>query len=120
MSALRWADIDDATASDGVLVTVRRGKTNQEGKARDVRFVKGAVAGAVRTLRAAASPAPEDRVGPLSPKMASPLEAGPVCSPAGREADAVSVYRLAAAVSVGLVGESLDDADVERQRRERR
>ena len=69
VSALRWADLDDAADGDGVLVTVRRGKTNQEGETRDVRFVKGAVAGAVRTLRAAASPAPEDRVVPLSPKM---------------------------------------------------
>ena len=35
----------------------------------DVRFVKGGVARAIRTLRAAASPATEDRVVPLSPKM---------------------------------------------------
>ena len=69
VSALRWADVADAAAGDGILVTVRRGKTNQEGETKDVRFVKGAVAGAVRTLRAAASPAPEDRVVPLSPKM---------------------------------------------------
>ena len=69
VSALRWADVADAADVDGVLVTVRRGKTNQEGETRDVRFVKGAVADAVRTLRAAASPAPEDRVVPLSPKM---------------------------------------------------
>ena len=69
VAALRWADVDDAADGDGALVTVRRGKTNQEGETRDVRFVKGAVAGAVRTLRAAASPAPEDRVVPLSPKM---------------------------------------------------
>ena len=69
VSALRWADVDDTAAGDGVLVTVRRGKTNQEGETRAVRFVKGAVAGAVRTLRAAASPAPEDHVVPLSPKM---------------------------------------------------
>ena len=69
VAALRWADIDAAADGAGVLVTVRRGKTNQEGETRDVRFVKGAVAGAVRTLRAAASPAPEDRVVPLSPKM---------------------------------------------------
>ena len=26
VAALRWADVDDAAASDGVLVTVRRGK----------------------------------------------------------------------------------------------
>ena len=69
VSALRWADIDDAADGDGVLVTVRRGKTNQEGETRDVRFVKGGVARAIETLRAAASPAPEDRVVPLSPKM---------------------------------------------------
>ena len=88
VSALRWADVDDAADGDGVLVTVRRGKTNQEGETRDVRFVKGRhrppepsgrsepprtrrrrTASAVRTLRAAASSAPEDRVVPLSPKM---------------------------------------------------
>ena len=51
------------------MLTVRRGKTNQEGETRDVRFVKGAVAGAVRTLQAATGSAPEDRVVPLSPKM---------------------------------------------------
>ena len=66
VSALLWGDVAEA-AGDGVLVTVRRGKTNPEGEARDVRFVKGGVAGAVRTLRAAASPGPEDRVVPLSP-----------------------------------------------------
>ena len=32
-------------------------------------FVKGDVAGALRTLRAAASPPPEDRVVPMSPQM---------------------------------------------------
>ena len=69
VSALRWADVADAADGDGVLVTVRRSKTNQEGETTDVRFVKGGVARALRTLRAAASPAPEDRVVPLSPKM---------------------------------------------------
>ena len=44
VSALRWADLAPAAADDGVLVTVRRGKTNPEGEARDVRFVKGDVA----------------------------------------------------------------------------
>ena len=48
MSALRWADVDDAANSDGgALVTVRRGKTNQECETRDVRFVKGGVARAI-------------------------------------------------------------------------
>ena len=69
VSALRWADVADAADGDGVLVTVRRSKTNQEGETTDVRFVKGGVARAIRTLRAAASPATEDRVVPLSPKM---------------------------------------------------
>ena len=69
VSALHWADVADAADGDGVLVTVRRSKTNQEGETTDVRFVKGGVARALRTLRAAASPAPEDRAVPLSPKM---------------------------------------------------
>ena len=69
VSALHWADVADAADGDGVLVTVRRSKTNQEGETTDVRFVKGGVARAIRTLRAAASPASEDRVVPLSPKM---------------------------------------------------
>ena len=51
------------------MVTVRRSKTNQEGETTDVRFVKGDVARAIRTLRAAATPGPTDRVAPLSPKM---------------------------------------------------
>ena len=67
VSALRWADA--AADGDGVLVTVRRSKTNQEGETRDVRFVKGGVARAIRTLRAAVNPAMADRVAPLSPKM---------------------------------------------------
>ena len=69
VSALRWADVADAADDDGVLVTVRRSKTNQEGETRDVRFVKSGVARAIRTLRATASPGPADRVAPLSPKM---------------------------------------------------
>ena len=55
VSALHWADVADAADGDGVLVTVRRSKTNQEGETTDVRFVKGGVARAIRTLRAAAS-----------------------------------------------------------------
>ena len=34
VSALRWADVADAADGDGILVTVRRGKTNQEGEVR--------------------------------------------------------------------------------------
>ena len=32
VSALRWADVIDSTDGDGILVTVRRSKTNQEGR----------------------------------------------------------------------------------------
>ena len=39
VSARRWSDVVDATAGDGVLVTVRRSKTNQDGETNDVRFV---------------------------------------------------------------------------------
>ena len=69
VSALLWGPVADTATGDGALVTVRRGKTNPEGESRGVRFVKGDVAGAVRKLRAAASPGPEDRVAPLSPQM---------------------------------------------------
>ena len=63
-----WADVADAVDDDGVLVTVRRSKTNQESELRDMRFVKDSVAGAIRTLRAAANPALDDQVVPLSPQ----------------------------------------------------
>ena len=52
-----------------MFVTVRRRKTNQEGETKDVRFVKGSVAHAIRRLGAFANPVPEDRGVPLSPKM---------------------------------------------------
>ena len=48
---------------------MRRSKTNPEGETKDVRFVKGGVARAIRTLRAATRPEPADRVVPLSPQM---------------------------------------------------
>ena len=55
---------------DGILVTARRrNETNQEGDVNDVRFVKGGVARALQTLRAATSPEPGDRVVPLSAQM---------------------------------------------------
>ena len=43
VSALRWADVADSTDGDGMLVTVRRSKTNQKGEVNDVRFVKDGV-----------------------------------------------------------------------------
>ena len=39
VSALRWADVADSTDGVGILVTVRRSKTNQEGETNDVRYV---------------------------------------------------------------------------------
>ena len=65
---MRWADVTDATDGDGVLVTVRTSKTNPEGDAADVRYLKNGAAKAIRTLRgAAADAAPTDRVIGLSP-----------------------------------------------------
>ena len=40
VAALRWADVTDASDGDGVLLTVRTSKTNQEGDAADVRYLK--------------------------------------------------------------------------------
>ena len=50
-----------------------------------MRFVKGGVARALRTLRAAASPASEDRVVPLSPQMVG-LRFAAAARAAGRRA----------------------------------
>ena len=51
---------------------------------RDVRFVKAGFARALRTLRAAASPAPDDQVVPLSPQMVG-LRFAPAARAAGVE-----------------------------------
>ena len=68
VSALEWRDVSDARDGDGVLLTVRTSKTNQEGDAADVRYLKNGAAKAIRTLRAAdADAAPTDRVVGLSP-----------------------------------------------------
>lgn len=56
VSALRGADVFDAIDSDGILVVVRRSKTNQEGDVNDVRFAKDSVARAIRMLCAVSSP----------------------------------------------------------------
>ena len=66
VSALEWRDVSDASDGDGVLLTVRTSKTNQEGDAADVRYLKNGAAKAIRTLRAADA-APTDRVIGLSP-----------------------------------------------------
>ena len=69
VSALEWRDVSDAaTDGDGMLIAVRQSKTNQEGDAADVRYLKNGAAKAIRTLRAAAADAaPTDRVVGLSP-----------------------------------------------------
>ena len=53
VAALCWADVTDARDGDGVLLTGRTSKTNQEGDAADVRYLKNG--------------APTDRVVGLSP-----------------------------------------------------
>ena len=70
VSALEWRDVSDASDGDGdgMLIAVRQSKTNQEGDAADVRYLKNGAANAIRTLRAAdADAAPTDRVIGLSP-----------------------------------------------------
>ena len=68
VSALEWRDVSDARDGDGdgMLIAVRQSKTNQEGDAADVRYLKNGAANAIRTLRAADA-APTDRVIGLSP-----------------------------------------------------
>ena len=68
VSALEWRDVADASDGDGVLITVRTSKTNQEGDTADVRYLKNGAAAAVRTLRTdRPDAAPTDRVIGLSP-----------------------------------------------------
>ena len=68
VAAVRWADVTDARDGDGVLLTVRTSKTNQEGDAADVRYLKNGGAHAIRTVRAdRPDAAPTDRVVELSP-----------------------------------------------------
>ena len=107
VSALLWGDVAESAAGDGVLVTVRRGKTNPAGEVRDVRFVKGDVAVALRTQRDASSAGPGDRVVPLSPQMvglrfqASARAAGvePVTAHSGRVGLASELTRRGASTT---------------------
>ena len=63
VSALEWRDVADASDGDGVLITVRTSKTNQEGDTADVRYLKNGAAKAIRTVRAdRPDAAPTDRV----------------------------------------------------------
>ena len=69
VSALEWRDVADASDGDGdgVLITVRTSKTNQEGDTADVRYLKNGAAKAIRTLRTdRPDAAPTDRVIGLS------------------------------------------------------
>ena len=50
-AGLEWRDVTDARGDDGLLIAVRRSKTNPDSETADVRFVKGDVASAVRALR---------------------------------------------------------------------
>ena len=47
---IEWRDVTDAREEGGLLIAVRRSKTNPDSEAADVRFVKGNVASAVRAL----------------------------------------------------------------------
>ena len=67
-AALEWRDVAPATTAGAILVTVRRSKTDQEGTAADVRYLKSGAAGAVLALRPADA-APHARVfGGLTPQ----------------------------------------------------
>ena len=57
VAALCWADVD-LSASDEVVVTLRRSQTNPLGKWANVRYLVAGCAAAVRRLHAALSPAP--------------------------------------------------------------
>ena len=50
-AGLRWADVSDASDGRAVLLQVRQSKTDQEGTAADVRYLKNGCAAAVRHLR---------------------------------------------------------------------
>ena len=68
-AALRWADVQDAADGRGIVVYVRRSKTDQDGTAADVRYLKNGCAAALRQLRdrltvrrSGLRPEPTDRV----------------------------------------------------------
>ena len=50
-AALRWADVQDAADGRGIVVYVRQSKTDQDGTAADVRYLKNGCAAALRQLR---------------------------------------------------------------------
>ena len=50
-AALRWGDVQDAADGRGIVVYVRQSKTDQDGTAADVRYLKNGCAAALRQLR---------------------------------------------------------------------
>ena len=55
-AALRWADVQDAADGRGIVVYVRRSKTDQDGTAADVRYLKNGCAAALFASSATGSP----------------------------------------------------------------
>ena len=62
VAALRWSDVEAATDGNGLLVTVRTSKTNQDGGDVDIRYLKNGAAAALRKLREHRSPDDSDLV----------------------------------------------------------
>ena len=88
LSPFQAAPVDGSGPNgDGVLLTVRTSKTNHEGDAADVRYLKNGAANAIRTVRAAdADAAPTDRVIGLSRYRFSAASPPPPAPPASRRA----------------------------------
>ena len=68
-AALEWRDIAPATTAGAILLTVRRSKTDQEGTAADVRYLKDAAAKAVLALQPADVDPPARVFGGLTPQQ---------------------------------------------------
>ena len=111
VAALRWADVDLA-ASDDIVVTVRRSKTNPVGDRADVRRLVGGCAAAVRRLHAATSPAPTDAVIGLAVHQINRRFAA-ACAAAGLEGRRTSHSgRVGLAVELTARGASTHDVQI--------
>ena len=97
-AALEWRDVAPATTAGAILVTVRRSKTDQEGTAADVRYLKsGAAAAAGLPGRLTAH---SGRVG-----LASELTARGASTTAVMRAGAWKTARMVAHYSAGATAE---------------
>ena len=72
-SKLEWRDVTDARGDDGLLVAVRRGKTNPDGETADVRFASRATstqptASSASPRRPSANGSPRGRPG-IEPRL---------------------------------------------------